>query len=77
MAQLTLYIDEKTMRLLKQAAKHTNESMSSWAKKRLLTSLKNTWPKDFFALAGSLSNVNGFDVPADVSWDKAAKRELL
>ena len=77
MAQITLYIDEKTMNFFKQAAKHEKESISSWAKKRLMTSLHSHWPKGFFQLAGSLKDVDDFKVPKDLSWDKAVHRKSL
>ena len=74
MAQITLYIDEKTMSLFKRAAKHERESISSWAKKRLVTSLRNHWPKGFFQLAGALKDADDFKVPRDLTWDEAAHR---
>ena len=77
MAQLTLYVDEKIMGLFKQAAKHEKESISSWAKKRLMASLRNHWPKGFFELAGALKDEDNFQSPEDVTWDKAGHRKIL
>lgn len=77
MAQLTLYVDEKTISLFKQAAKHEKESISSWAKKRLMTSLRTHWPKEFLQLAGALKDEDDFKAPEDATWDKAGHRKSL
>ena len=77
MAQITLYIDDKTMNSFKQAAKHEKESISSWAKKRLMISLHSRWPKGFFQLAGSLKDADDFKAPEDIPWDKAGHRKSL
>ena len=77
MAQITLYIDEKSMDLFKKAAQKEKESVSSWAKRRLMRSLQSYWPKGFFQLAGSLKDVDDFRAPEDVSWDKVGHRKSL
>ena len=55
MAQLTVYIDEDTLKRIEKAAKAENCSVSKWVRDRLVRDLKTTWPKGYFELFGSLA----------------------
>ena len=53
-AQLTVYIDDKTRDSIEDAAKNAGISVSRWVKERLTHALSNRWPEDYFKLLGSL-----------------------
>jgi len=55
MPQLTVYIDEETLKKVHIAARNEHYSISKWVKNKLTEALVNTWPKDFFNLFGSLA----------------------
>lgn len=55
MAQLTVYIDDHTLRQIDIAAKRDHTSISNWVKIHLTTALKTTWPGHYFNLFGALS----------------------
>jgi len=54
MSQLTIYLDEISMRDVRRSAKRDNVSVSLWARRRLCEAIRHTWPQDFFELFGSL-----------------------
>lgn len=56
MAQITIYIDDETLKQIEQAANRENDSISKWVKKRLVSSLKKSWPKDYADLFGALQD---------------------
>lgn len=58
MAQLSLYFDEPTLKLLEKAAKANNLSVSKWVKSKVLRSLKEEWPDNYFALFGAIVDLS-------------------
>lgn len=48
MGQLTVYVDDTTLKRIEIAAKHEHESVSRWVKKHLVHALHHTWPKRYF-----------------------------
>ncbi|MCD6150254.1 MAG: toxin-antitoxin system, antitoxin component [Deltaproteobacteria bacterium] len=54
MPQLSLYFDEPTLKLLEKAAKTNNLSVSKWVKNKVLRSLEEEWPDNYFALFGTI-----------------------
>ena len=54
MPQLSLYFDESTLKLLEKAAKNNNLSVSKWVKSKVLRSLEEEWPNNYFALFGAI-----------------------
>jgi hypothetical protein len=54
MAQLTIYLDEDTVRRVERAAKQSGSSVSAWVKERLTDALDDRWPPGFFDLFGTL-----------------------
>lgn len=58
MAQLSLYFDEPTLKLLEKAAKANNLSVSKWVKSKVLRSLKEEWPDNYFALFGAIDDLS-------------------
>ena len=56
MAQLTIYIDTKTIKKIEKAAKEENVSVSKWVREILELKLNNEWPASYFSLFGSLGD---------------------
>ena len=56
MPQLTVYIDDKTLKGIESAAKSSRSSISKWVKLKLAYALHSSWPEGFFDLLGSLKN---------------------
>ena len=54
MSQLTIYLDEASMKDVKKSAKRENVSVSLWARRRLCEAIRHTWPRDYFDLFGAL-----------------------
>ena len=56
MAQITLYIDEGTLKKIEMAAKREHQSISQWVKNRILKTFTSAWPENYFKVLGSLKN---------------------
>ena len=54
MAQLTLYMDEETLKRIEKAAQKEHQSISMWVKNRLKHVLQTRWPEHYFELMGLL-----------------------
>ncbi|MFP4166366.1 MAG: hypothetical protein ACLFUF_04265 [Opitutales bacterium] len=56
MAQLTIYLDEKTQAKAKRAAERANRSLSRWAREKLSAAADEgqSWPEGFTDLFGSI-----------------------
>ena len=76
MAQLTVYIDDETLKRIEFSARQEKGSVSSWVRRRLTTALDVGWPAGYFDLFGSLKN-SGLERPAQIPWDKDRKRAEL
>jgi hypothetical protein len=53
MAQITIYIDEKTLAHLKSATKAAGQSQSQWIAEAVRLRMKKEWPAAIRALAGA------------------------
>ena len=53
MPQISLYVDDETLKKVGKAAKIENKSISKWVSSKIKTSLNNSWPEDWFNLFGS------------------------
>ena len=76
MPQLSLYFDEPTLKLVGQAAKLSNTSISRWVKKAVIESLNTEWPEGYFNLCGSIKD-DSFDIPAEPEMINSTLREEL
>jgi len=76
MAQISIYIDESTLKQIEIAAEKEHDSISKWVKKRLLSSLKTAWPKDYFDIFGTLKDAS-FKRPAEMKFSKDRERQIL
>ncbi|KPP99706.1 MAG: toxin-antitoxin system antiodte VapB [Bacteroidetes bacterium HLUCCA01] len=56
MPQISLYIDEKTLRKIERAAQQENLSISRWVGDRIKKSLKTEYSADFSSLFGSIQD---------------------
>ena len=77
MAQVTIYVDEKTLRRIQTAAHQEHDSVSKWVKKRIIHSLGKKWPEGFFDLFGALSGEASFEPPAELDWGLDRKRPAV
>ncbi|MBI2119965.1 MAG: toxin-antitoxin system, antitoxin component [Elusimicrobia bacterium] len=76
MAQLTVYIDDKTLKQIDIAAKREHTSISKWVKVRLSTALETKWPAHYFDLFGSLSKED-LERPKQLDFSKDTRRGTL
>lgn len=76
MAQISIYIDNQTLKQIEKAATKDHDSISQWVKKRLIASLKTAWPKDYADLFGSV-NEESFHKPNQLKFSVDRKRQVL
>lgn len=76
MPQLSIYIDEETLRKLETAAKLENLSISKYVVQKLNQTMAASWPTGYEKLFGSIQD-QSFDInpPQDFSVDSS--REAL
>jgi hypothetical protein len=58
MPQISLYIDEATLKRVETLAKKEHKSISKWVRIRIKDSLENSWPDNYFSLFGSVADKN-------------------
>jgi len=76
MPQLSLYLDETTLKMIERAAKIGNVSISKWVRNNVIRSLQNEWPDDYFNLFGAVKD-DSFSRPADpIPVDDVPREEL-
>lgn len=76
MPQLSLYIDENTLKKIELAAKIENTSISRLVVKKLNESFKDKWPENFDKLFGSITD-NTFDIPNELNYESDIEKEGL
>ena len=76
MPQLSLYLDDGTLKLVERAAKLNNTSISKWVRGKVLQSLKNEWPDGYFDLFGAVAD-SSLDAPAEPEMINATPREQI
>jgi hypothetical protein len=54
MAQVMMYLDEETEQVMRKAAERAGLPYSRWVAGLIRAAARQTWPKDFLELAGSL-----------------------
>ncbi|MCW7490914.1 toxin-antitoxin system, antitoxin component [Leptospira meyeri] len=74
MPQLSLYLDQDTLKKIELAAKKEKVSISQWVKGKLQNSFEKKWPDNFFQLYGSIDD-KSFDKPDSLSFKDDSKRE--
>lgn len=76
MPQISLYIDEKTLREIEIAAKHQKTSISKWVVEKIRRSIKPAYPDGYEGLFGSIDD-NTFSEPSELAFSTDGKREPL
>jgi hypothetical protein len=76
MPQLSIYIDEQTLKQIEIAAKIERLSISKYAVKKLNESMHSKWPEHYEELYGSIKD-DAFKVERIDSFKNDAPREEL
>jgi len=58
MAQVTIYLDEKTEQLMKKHVQASGESTSKWVAEAVRKRVLSEWPADVLSLLGSWKEVD-------------------
>ena len=56
MPQISLYIDEFTLKKVETLAKNERKSISKWVRLRIKKSIEKTWPENYFTLFGRVTD---------------------
>ena len=76
MPQISLYIDEKTLKKIENAAMRQHVSISKWVAQQLRSKVEPVYPAGFEDLFGSIQD-DTFVEPDEISFDYDAQREAL
>jgi len=76
MPQLSLYIDDLTLKKIEQAAKVEKLSLSKYVVKKLNESITNSWPGNYDSLFGSIDDAS-FVEPESQSFAQDRPRPSL
>ena len=73
MPQISLYIDEKTLRKVEAAAKQQRLSISKWVSEQIRSKLDPVYPKEYEKLFGSIKD-DTFVKPEPLDFQNDTKR---
>ncbi len=76
MPQISLYIDEATLRKVEILAKNERKSISKWVRIKIKNVLDTSWPDNYFALFGSIPDKK-FDRPKVPDYKTDVIREQI
>ena len=76
MAQITIYVDERTRRRIARAAKAAKVSVSTWVREKLAKAVRDDWPPGYFDLLGSLRDAP-LEPPPELDFRDDARRARL
>ena len=76
MPQISLYIDESTLKKLEILARREHKSISKWVRIRIKNAIDQTWPEDYFSLFGSVTDEK-FTRPEQLGTEDDISREAL
>lgn len=76
MSQLTIYLDQTTLRRVRSAARREHSSVSRWVKSKLDKALQDSWPKNYFSLFGTLRDED-LVRPEPLDWNLDRRKESL
>jgi len=68
MPQLSLYLDNRTLKAVETKAKARKMSISKYVKEAIEKDIHSNWPKDYFALFGSIKD-STFEVPEELKFE--------
>ena len=76
MPQISLYIDEKTLKKVETAASKQHVSISKWVADQLRIKVEPTYPANFEELFGSIKDET-FSRPKELSFIQDTMREVI
>lgn len=76
MPQISLYVDEPTLKKVEYAAARQHKSLSKWVVEQLKTKIDPIYPPDYENLFGSV-NDSTFSRSEELSYENDVKRESL
>lgn len=76
MPQISLYIDEPTLKKIETAARKQRLSISKWVAQQLRSRIDPVYPLHYEDLFGSISD-DTFKRPEEPAWDSDITREGL
>ncbi len=76
MPQLSLYLDNKTLKAVETKAKAKKISISKYVKEAIEKDIQANWPKDYFNLFGSVKDAT-FKTPAELKFETDRIRTKL
>ncbi|MFA6008022.1 MAG: hypothetical protein WC784_05295 [Candidatus Shapirobacteria bacterium] len=76
MPQISLYIDEKTLKKVENAAKRQHISISKWVAEQIRSRVEPAYPVNFEALFGSITD-DTFIEPEEISCNSDLAREEI
>lgn len=76
MPQISLYIDEKTLKKVEDAAMRQRVSISKWVAEQIRAKVEPVYPADYDILFGSISD-DTFVRPAVPTFGSDRKRNVL
>ena len=76
MPQISLYIDESTLRQVELAARKQKTSLSKWVVEQLKARIEPVYPEDYEGLFGSIKD-ESFKEPDELSFSGDLERETL
>ncbi len=68
MPQLSLYLDNATLKAVETKAKARKISISKYVKEAIEKDIHSNWPKDYFTLFGSIQDVK-FKRPKELKFE--------
>ncbi len=76
MPQISLYIDEPTLRKIESAASRQHVSISKWVAEQIRSRVDPVYPPNFESLFGSISD-DTFVRPEQIPFESDSRREGL
>ena len=76
MAQLTIYMDDNTVKQIEKAAHAEHSSVSKWIKNKILQFFQKEWTADFIKTLGILKG-DELQIPEDIPCNHDQPREKL
>ena len=67
MPQLSLYLDNRTLKAVETKAKARKISISKYVKEAIEKDIHSNWPKDYFTIFGSIKDAT-FKPPKDLNF---------
>ena len=67
MPQVSLYLDNRTLKAVETKAKARKISISKYVKEAIEKDIHSNWPKDYFALFGSIKDA-AFKSPKELDF---------